>query len=158
MCNNLFCTKPYVVSLFGHRKTNEHRQIEKSITEIVTKLSEENPNIDFWIGRNGEFDVYCASLIKGLKKEQDLQGVKLNLVIPYPLADINYYEDYYDSVIYPHCLYHVHPKRAITERNRFMIDHSDLVTIYVNEKHGGAYNAMRYAEYTGKRVINIAEE
>ena len=50
-----------------------------------------------------------------------------------------------------------HPKAAITLKNHYMIDNSDLVIVYV-EKKGGAYSAMKYAEKQCKEIINIALE
>ena len=38
-----------------------------------------------------------------------------------------------------------------------MIDMSDLIIFYVTNTHGGAYKALKYAEKSGKYIINIAK-
>ena len=37
-----------------------------------------------------------------------------------------------------------------------MIENSDLVLVYVINSHGGAFEAMRYAEKLNKKIINLA--
>ena len=77
------------------------------------------------------------------------------MVLPYTVADLEYYEKYYDSIIIPESLHGAHPKAAITLKNRWMIEQSDLVMIYVEREKGGAYAAMKYAEKLNKRIINL---
>ncbi len=61
----------------------------------------------------------------------------------------------YDSVIIPNEISEAHPKNAISLRNRWMIENSDLVIAYVNRKGGGAYKAIEYANKINKQVINF---
>ena len=49
----------------------------------------------------------------------------------------------------------VHPKSAITLKNRWVVDFSDLVIVYVEKSKGGAYTAMKYAEKQNKKIINL---
>ncbi len=51
----------------------------------------------------------------------------LTLVLPYIVSGLEYYEKYYDNVLIPDTLYRVHPKRAITLRNRWMVENSELI-------------------------------
>ena len=62
----------------------------------------------------------------------------------------------YDDIIIPYELADIHPKAAIKYRNRWMIDHSDIVLIYTKRTYGGAYEARRYAERIGKEVVYIS--
>ena len=66
-----------------------------------------------------------------------------------------YYNCMYDDIIIPDELAFVHYKSAITKRNRWMIDNSDVVIVYVIRNHGGAYDAMRYAERQNKTIIRV---
>jgi len=52
----------------------------------------------------------------------------------------------------------VHPKAAITVRNKWMVDIADLIVVYVEFDYGGAYNAMQYAKRACKTVVNLAED
>lgn len=48
-----------------------------------------------------------------------------------------------------------HPKGAILERNRNMVDRADLVVCYIEHLQGGAYQGVRYAQKAGKKIINL---
>ena len=145
----------FIVSLFGHREIKNFDNLENGLLPIIKDLIRLKGYVTFLIGRNGEFDEYAASLIKRAQKELGKINNEMNLVIPYVLADINYYENYYDNIIIPESLHGVYPKSAITLKNRWMIDMSDLVIVCVEREKGGAYAAMKYAERQKKKVINI---
>jgi len=79
-------------------------------------------------------------------------------VLPYRVKDIEYYEKYYDDIIFPLDT-NTHPKSAITKRNQWMIDNSDLIISYVEpNRKGGALAALKYAQKQGKEIINLAVE
>ena len=98
-----------------------------------------------------------ASLIKRVQKEVGSDNNDLTLVLPYTMADVEYYEKYYDSVIIPELVDGVHPKFAITLKNRWMVEQADLVIVNVEHRKGGAYTAMKYAERNNKKIINICD-
>ncbi len=145
----------FTVSLFGHREIDNLWRINEQLISIIRELVETKEYVVFLIGRNGEFDEYAASVIKSIRKEIGKENSEITLVLPYTVADIEYYEKYYDSIIIPDSVYGVHPKSAITLKNRWMVDQSQLVIVYVEREKGGAYTAMKYAEKVNKRVINI---
>ncbi len=119
--------KIFTVSLFGHRKIDDLKELHNQLTPLINELLQTNPYVTFLIGRNGEFDEYAASVIKSLQKEIGKEKSDITLVLPYKVSDLEYYENYYDSIIIPDCVYGVHHKSAITLKNRFMIEQSDLV-------------------------------
>ncbi len=145
----------FTVSLFGHRKIIDLQRLNDHLSPIIKKLIQTNTYVSFLIGRSGEFDKYAASLIKRKQKEIARENSDITLVLPYIVADIDYYENYYDSIIIPECVYSVHPKSAITLKNRWMIEQSDLVIVYVERDKGGAHAAMKYAENLNKKIINL---
>ena len=78
-------------------------------------------------------------------------------VLPYVTADLqkNYeaYSGYYDEIeIFEDG---AHYKAAFQQRNRAMIDRSDLVICCVGKKKGGAYQTIRYAEKREKTILNL---
>ena len=91
-----------------------------------------------------------------MKKEKMVQYMRseLVLVLPYKVAQIEYYGEYYDGIIIPDVVSGAHPKAAITLRNRYMIDASDMVICFV-ENQGGAYSAIKYAKEKEKKIINL---
>ena len=145
----------FTVSLFGHREIDDLRQLEVQLVPIIKQLIQTKPYVNFLIGRNGEFDEYAASVIKEVRKKVGKDNNDLILVLPYTVADIEYYEKYYDDIIIPESIHGTHPKFAITLKNRWMIEQSDLVLVYVERRKGGAYTAMKYAEKLNKKIVNL---
>ena len=147
----------YRVVLFGHRDFGGHRKAEPELAKILRELCASKGGVEIYIGRNGEFDVFFASVVKRLQKALGEEMLSLTLVLPYGYRDLAYYEKYYDSVIIIEGK-GVHPKRAITLKNRFMVEQADLVIGYVEREKGGAYAALKYAEKLNKPLINLAEK
>lgn len=143
----------FTVSLFGHRKIDNLIRLEDQLTSLIRKLIQTNSYVAFLIGRNGEFDEYAASVIKHVQKAVGKESSDISLVLPYEVAKLEYYKKYYDNIIIPESVSGAHPKFAITLKNRWMIEQSDLVIAYVEHSHGGAYTAMKYAEKLSKKII-----
>lgn len=145
----------YRVALFGHRDFCQHKRLDDTLSPLIKELLRTKAFVEFYIGRDGEFDIYAASIIKRVQTAMGTENSELNLVLPYVRKDIEYYEKYYDRVSIPIC---VHPKIAITKRNEWVVEQADLVICYVERKKGGAYTAMRYAETLGKEILNLANK
>ena len=145
----------FTVSLFGHRRIDDLRQIEAHLAPLIKELIRTKSYVAFLIGRNGEFDEFATSVIKHVQKEVGKENSDITLVLPYTVANIEYYEKYYDSIIIPENVYGAHPKSAITLKNRWMIEQSDLVITCVEREKGGAFTAMKYAEKLNKKLINL---
>ena len=150
--------EPFIIALFGHRDLYAHRKVEERLTDILRDLIRKKEYIEIYIGRNGEFDVFAASVVKRVIKEYSYGNVGMTLVLPYPAKDMEYYDDYYDSVMIPVCIGRTHPKGAITKRNRWMVEQADLFVCFVEREEGGAYAAMKYAKKLEKQIINLAEK
>ena len=79
------------------------------------------------------FQVRCGKCVLALfsslgswKRKNDI-----TLVLTYKVADVEYYEKYYDNIIIPENVYGAHPKSAITLKNRWMVEQSELVIVYI---------------------------
>ena len=145
------------VALFGHREIDDLLKLDLRLVSEVEKMVLNKSYVNFLIGRNGEFDEYAASVIKRVQKRRGKHNNEITLVLPYVVKDVEYYEKYYDNVFIPESVQGAHPKSAIKRRNRWMVDYADVVIVYVERDHGGAYDAMKYAKKTGKTVINLVE-
>lgn len=66
-----------------------------------------------------------------------------------------YYEEYYVEILISNELYEVHPKAAITERNRRMVTNTDVLVDYVRNKSGGTATCVHMAKQIGKGIIKI---
>ena len=150
----------YTVSLFGHRIISEPIEMEKALDEIVRELIRSKKCVEFLVGRNGDFDIMAASVIRRAKRDMDYGNTFLVLVLPYSNAvsqkKIKEYESYYDEVEVCEESAAAHFKAAFKIRNRHMVERSNLTVCCVQHNSGGAYEALRYAESTGIKVINIA--
>ena len=71
---------------------------------------------------------------------------------------MDYLEQFYDEVWYPDELYGIHHKAAITKRNEWFVEHSDLLVAYAERDKGGAATCLKYAEKRNIKSINIATE
>ena len=145
----------FTVSLFGHRKNENIWRLEPRLTREITELIQNKPYVAFLIGRNGEFDEYAASIIKRIQTNLDRENSDLTLVLPYRVADMEYYKNYYDNIVIPDTLCNAHPKSAITLRNRWMVEHSDLLIFFIEHNKGGTYQAWKYAKRIGKPTLRL---
>ena len=148
-------TDIYRVAFFGHRRIYNIREIEEKLVPILKELILTKEYVEFYIGRNGDFDEFVASVIKRVQKQLDRDNNVMILTLPYTVKDIEYYEDYYDEIVIPDVIGKAHPKAAITLRNRWMVDAAYLVIAYIEHEEGGAYETVKYANTLGKRVINL---
>ena len=139
---------------FGHRNVFENisSKLDNAVEEAIAQGCE-----IFYTGAMGDFDSLFSSAVRSAKKVYP--HIKLIGVKPYFTNDINtdkdYYTALYDDIIIPDELAGIHPKAAIKARNRWIIDNSDIVLIYTVRNFGGAYEAKRFAERNGKRLIKI---
>ena len=145
------------VSLFGHRIIEDYNAVESKLYELLRiVMQKECGEVEFLVGRNGDFDLMAASVIRKLKKETGIDNVFLTLVLPYETAELRNntesFESYYDSI---EICDSKNFKFAIVARNRDMIDRSDMVVVYVKNESGGAFQALKYAEKNQKRIINL---
>ena len=145
----------YRVAFFGHRRIYNIREIEEKLVPILKELILTREYVEFYIGRNGDFDEFVASVIKRVQKQLDRDNNVMILTLPYTVKDIEYYEDYYDEIVIPDAIGRAHPKAAITLRNRWMVDTADLIIAYIEREEGGAYSAVKYAKKLNKKVVNI---
>ena len=96
-----------------------------------------------------------ASVIKRTQRDRGTSNNSLILVIPYPIADMEDMEKFYDEVWYPDELYGVYYKSAITKRNEWFVDRSDLLVAYVIRESGGACECMKRAQQKGVVIQQI---
>ena len=150
----------FTVSFFGHRQIENVFAVERKLEKIICDLLNRKEYVEFLVGRDGEFDLLAASIIKRCKQSVRDDNSALVWVLPYSTAEFRNneeaYLDYYDEIeIYDEAC---HYKKAHQMRNRAMVDRSDLVVFCVEHKSGGAYQTMKYANRQGTNYINILEE
>ena len=152
----VFGLEIYRVSFIGHRVVDEHRQVADELDTVLSMLLEKHEYIEFYVGKNGEFDELAASAVRRLKSEWSA-FCSLTLVLPYEIANLDLIEKSYDEVIMPND-YKCHYKAAIEKRNRWLAENCDLMIGYIKRASGGAYKCFSYARERGVLLINIAEQ
>ena len=120
----------YRISFIGHREIYCLDRIERLIMDIVTEKLEQKEYVEFYIGRNGDFDISAASAIKRVQRIRGHDNSSLILVQAYHTRDDVYYEKFYDEIQYPKDV-GIHPKAAITKRNKWLVNNADLLIAYV---------------------------
>lgn len=150
----------YTVSLFGHRQLDYPVLTERTLEMILQKLLETVEYVDFLLGRDGEFDLLAASVIRRLQKNGRSANCSLIWVLPYPTADLQKnredYLRYYNDIEICDASAEGHFRGAHQKRNRVLVDRSDLVLFWVDHPSGGAYHTLLYALRQGKDTLNLA--
>jgi len=148
------------ITFAGHREVYQS-DIPHRLDALLDKLAAEQDELTFYVGGMGEFDSLAASAVRGLKHRHPEKQISLVLVEPYMKQSINeegeYLHSLYDDIWVPSELAGVHYKKAITERNRVMVQYSDVVITYLHRDFGGAYTTTKYAKKLGKEIYNVAD-
>lgn len=146
----------YTVSFFGHRRLYNSIRIEERLEQYVRELLQTKKYVEFLVGKDGDFDILVASVIRRCKRLYRDDNSSLVLVLPYMRVDLRdneeSYREYFDEI---EVFSGSHYKSAFQERNRAMVDRADLVFFAVNRTEGGAYSTMKYAQAKGKEIINL---
>ncbi len=146
-----------ICSFFGHRQIQLSEDLQKRITKILIDLIEKEGFNTFYFGAFGEFDELCRIIVTDLQKKYPyVQRI-------YCLEDEKYIrkrpryltKEEYDEFVYLPLSY-TYWKTRIYYRNCAMIDNSDFIIFYAENKEGsGAYKAYKYAVQKKKKFINL---
>lgn len=141
-----------LVSFCGHKDVADAAQVKEKLSAVIASLIEEGATV-FYLGGYGEFDSMAAHIVRDIKKiHPDVQAF---LVIPY--MDRDYDKNLYDGSVYPPI--ENAPRRfAISKRNEWMVEQSDVVVSYVTHDWGGANTTLEYAKRKRKRIISVVPE
>ncbi len=139
-----------VCAFFGHREI--WRDISKPLQQAVRTAIAKGATV-FWVGGYGAFDSYAAGCVRQLKKEYP--QISLHLILAYLPTKKDPIADGYDSTIYPEGLELVPKQFAISRRNRWIVNHCDMVIGYIDHCYGGAYAACLLAKRMGKTLLNL---
>ena len=141
-----------ICTFFGHR--DAPLEVKPFLREILLDLIEHQDVKRFYVGNQGNFDAMARSLLREL---ETARGIQYDVVLAYPPRNNDpFYEAYY--TIWPEGMETVPRRFAIEYRNKWMIDHSDIVVTYVARSFGGAAKWKAYAIKKKKTVVEISEK
>jgi uncharacterized phage-like protein YoqJ len=136
-----------IVMFCGHKEISEPDKLQRWLVETVEALIQRGADT-FYLGGYGAFDRLAANVV--WSKKRLYPSVQSILVLPYLDRAVDATD--YDSTIYPP-LENVPRRFAISRRNEWMVDHSDVVVAYVTHEWGGAATTLRYAKRKHKEII-----
>ena len=139
------------VTFFGHKDTP--KEIEPTLRSTLIDLIE-NKNINvFYVGNNGSFDIMVQRQLEDL---YHTYPITYSVVLAYLPTEKNKYDNL-TNTIYPEGLENIPKRFAISYRNKWMIQQSDVVVTYVTHSFGGAAQFKEMAEKQGKTLIELIE-
>ena len=140
-----------IVTLCGHAQISQVEEVEKWLYAVSESLIEQGA-VTFYLGGYGAFDGLAASVLREQKKRYP--QIELVLVLAY----LNDRRDTssYDRTVYPP-LETVPRRFAISHRNRWMVEVSDVVVSYVLHDWGGAATTLRCAKQKAKQIISYCD-
>ena len=142
-----------VCTFFGHRDCPE--TIKPYLREVLVDLIT-NKGVDtFYVGNQGRFDGIVRSVLREL--EQEYPEIHYAVVLAYLPGKKNDYGDFSDTIL-PEGIEAVHPRYAISWRNRWMLQRADYVVTYITHSWGGAAQYAQKAKRAGKTVIDISPQ
>ena len=137
------------VTFFGHKDTP--KEIEPTLRSTLIDLIE-NKNINvFYVGNNGNFDTTVRRQLEDLSQTYP---ITYSVVLAYLPTKKSEYDDYANTIL-PEGIETVHKRFAISYRNKWMVEQSDIVITYVARTYGGAWQFKAMAERQGKTVIEL---
>ena len=123
----------------GHAQISQSADVEKWLYAVTLHLIEQGVNI-FYLGGYGAFDSLAAAVLR----KQKIQHPEIELILVLAYFDTKRDISGYDSTVYPP-LETVPRRFAISHRNRWMVETSDVVVAYVLHDWGGAAATLRCA-------------
>ena len=140
------------VTFCGHAQVAQIEVVKAWLCAVTQRLIERGATT-FYLGGYGAFDSLAAAVLREQKKRYP--QIELILVLAY--LDARKSISAYDNTVYPP-LESVPRRFAISHRNRWMVDTSDVVVAYVLHDWGGAATTLRYAKRKKKQIISYCKE
>ena len=139
-------------TFFGHRDCPS--SIKSKLRKVLIDLIESHAVDMFYVGQQGSFDSMVRSVLKELVSLYPHINYAVVLERMPPKRDEFDTRDYSDTIL-PEGIETVHPRFAISWRNKWVIKQSDYVVTYITHSWGGAAQFAELAEKQKKTVINV---
>ena len=137
---------------FGHKDAPP--SIYDTLEEAIEKIIAEDDVTEFLVGNQGQFDGMVLKALRRIKEKYP--HVSYNVVLAYMPAEkeeCNPYE--FGETMLPEGIENVHPRYAISKRNDWMVNESDIVLCYIKHSWGGAAKYVEKAKHKGRIIINL---
>ena len=139
------------VTFFGHKDTP--KEIEPTLRTTLVDLIENHGATEFYVGNNGNFDTMVRRQLENLSQTYP---ITYNIVLAYIPTKKSEYDSFTNTLL-PEGIETIPKRFAISYRNKWMVEQSDVVVTYVTHSFGGAAQFKTMAERQGKTVIELSE-
>jgi len=139
-------------TFFGHSYCPE--TVKPRLRETLVHLIETQGVDVFYVGNHGDFDRMTRSLLRELSDQYP--HIRYAVVLAYVPQKRDEFDqrDWSDTML-PEGIERVPPRFAISWRNRWMLDHADIVVTYITHSWGGAAQFAELAEKMGKQIVGL---
>ena len=141
----------YACTFFGHRDAG--KEVEPILRMTLIDLIENRRITLFYVGNQGGFDNMVKKTLRSLQRQN--YRIRQYTVLAYLPQDRQ--EEPETDTLFPEGLEFIPKKYAISWRNRWMIEHADIVITYVKRPFGGAAQFKEVALKKGKEVVELAD-
>lgn len=152
-----------IACFIGHRTITVTNELCERIRTTVLDLID-NQGVDtFLFGSRSQFDELCLKIVTEIKEiRPHIRRIYVRAEYPYISADYEkYLLTFYDETYMPESIIHA-GKAVYIERNRYMIDSSDICLMYFDNKYSlnqnynsGTKDIHKYAVSKKKLIINF---
>ncbi len=139
------------VIFFGHKDTP--KEIEPTLRTTLVDLIENHGANVFYVGNNGSFDTMVRRQLENLSQTYPITYSVVLAYLPGKKSE----HDNLTNTILPEGIEAVPRRFAISWRNKWMVEQSDVVVTYVTHSFGGAAQFKALAERQRKTVIELSE-
>jgi len=144
----------YAVAFTGHRDVREDLDLDY-LREVIKKHLDGGCNL-FYCGMAKGFDLICCSILASFKKDYTF---KIIACIPYPSqangynrAEKEIYLEMNEFCDEKKIFSESYRKGATLERDRYMVDNSEVLIAYVREQSSGSGYTVGYAKVMRKKI------
>ena len=154
---------PKICCFTGHRHISYENTaiLTQKLRRLIRTLAEDGVTT-FRAGGAMGFDTLAALCVL---EQREALGLRLELIFPcrnqtrgWSERDINYYNHILKSCDSYRYISDVYTDGCMLERNRHLVNGSDVCVAYLTQNRGGTLFTVNYARKNGVRVINLAEE
>ena len=143
-----------ICTFIGNKDVILNGKDRETLKNLITSAIIDYGATTFYCGNYGNFDLLCATILNCLKKDYDISVIFVTPYLDKSYLNRGQIKLLYDDILYPG-LEKVPLKHAIVERNKYMIDRSDIVIAGVYKQFGNAYKFLYYARPKNKVILSL---
>ncbi len=138
---------------FGHKDAPS--SVYDKLEEAIEKIIVDRGVTSFLVGNQGQFDSMALKALRQMKEKYPY--ISYNVVLAYMPAEKEEWNPYeFGETMLPEGIEIIHPRYAISWRNKWMVNEADIVIAYITHSWGGAAQYVEKARKKEKPIINLA--